>query len=223
MLDEEWVPVAGFDKYIISTHGRVANERTGKILKVFYNPYPFVSLHRDGRQHSRSVHRLMGFAFLGDVTHLHVRHKDSDIRNTALNNLEAVPPPPPRIHTQGPGRGANRKGIRCQETGEEFPSISAAARAYNIAQTSISQHLLGRMVNVGGWTFVYLDKQLEEQRRPFERISRQYRSPVEHTDTGQAYDSIKEAARALGVPDYIVHHRLRGLTRYAPTWSFKRL
>lgn len=223
-MDEEvWVPVVGFDKYIISTYGRVANAKTKRVLKVFYNPYPFVSLHRDDRQHSRSVHRLMGYAFLGDIANFDVRHKDGNIHNARLDNLEKVPRKQPRIPRQGRGRGSNRKAIYCVETNLAFDSITLAAQYYNISQSAISQYLLGRLKHVGGLTFAYVDPELEAERIAFQRETRAYKNPVEFVNTGTAYDSIRGAAQDLEVSKYIIHHRLEGKTRYMPNWHFKRL
>lgn len=46
--------------------------------------------------------------------------------------------------------------VKCNETGELFPSVSRAAEAYGINRPNLTSHLHGRLPHVGGKTFTVL-------------------------------------------------------------------
>lgn len=93
LADEKWRPVVGFEgKYAVSDRGRVRSLHTGRLLvqRLWNSGYPSVQLWAGNKAHSRSVHRLMGEAFLGLVHGLQVNHIDGDKENNRLENLEIV-------------------------------------------------------------------------------------------------------------------------------------
>lgn len=81
---EVWLPAWGFeDHYEVSTHGRVRNRRTGRILAAS-GRYPSVSLA--GR--TVAIHQLMGETFLGGAWPGQVvLHDDDDKSNNWIANL----------------------------------------------------------------------------------------------------------------------------------------
>lgn len=88
---EKWKEIPYFPKYSISDHGRVRYNRTGRILAQSENQYGVVciGLMRDGRQHHRSVSKLVASAFIPN--HLEVFdtaiNLDGDRRNNHKDNL----------------------------------------------------------------------------------------------------------------------------------------
>lgn len=93
---EQWKPVVGFPDYEVSDHGHVVSHKKSKarVLRPFLSgrqgqEHPAVSLHRDGRGHTRNVHRLVIEAFIGPRPQdLEVRHLDGDRMNPKLSNLQ---------------------------------------------------------------------------------------------------------------------------------------
>lgn len=90
--DEQWrpLPFPWVDHYEVSTHGRVRNSSTDKILKPWPGfgkngcHYMKVHLYSRGQRHAYFVHRLVAFCFL------EVDHKDRRRDNNMLDNLEVV-------------------------------------------------------------------------------------------------------------------------------------
>ncbi|MHB9005282.1 MAG: NUMOD4 motif-containing HNH endonuclease [Coriobacteriia bacterium] len=91
-----WAPVPGFETlYEVSTLGEVRRphrKKTGKpgqpLSNSVHQGYPRVVLYRDGRRHTRNVHRLVALAFLGaPEPGVEVCHKDGDRMNPRLENL----------------------------------------------------------------------------------------------------------------------------------------
>lgn len=100
---EEWLPVVGYEGlYEVSNHGRVRSlERTcgdrwgnqrrvrQRVMVLYTNRggYLQVGLHREYRQKTRTVHRLVAAAFLGPTDAAVVRHLDGSRDNNHASNL----------------------------------------------------------------------------------------------------------------------------------------
>lgn len=86
--------IEDFPLYEVSDAGQVRNKRTGRILKQFDNGRDsmFVTLRDGGRQHSKSVRRLVAVAFLGDPMNDDVAIPlDGDHSNNRADNLAWKP------------------------------------------------------------------------------------------------------------------------------------
>ena len=88
-----WKPYPELDKYLVSNTGEVKHKRTNRIVngsKV--NGYRFVLLRRDdGTKRNCLVHRLVAETFLENPEKKPVvNHKDTNILNNHLSNLEWV-------------------------------------------------------------------------------------------------------------------------------------
>lgn len=105
-MKEQWKDIVGFSKYEVSNLGQIRNKKTGRILKQAHQNtgYTIVSLRRDGRTISHSVHRLVMEAFepRPDADKYDVNHKDWDKTNNHLDNLEWTTRQENLIHGAGP-------------------------------------------------------------------------------------------------------------------------
>jgi hypothetical protein len=88
-----WKPHPELDKYLVSNTGEVKHKRTNRILKGSkVNGYRFVNLHNDDdTKRNCLIHRLVAETFLENPKNKPVvNHKDTNILNNNLNNLEWV-------------------------------------------------------------------------------------------------------------------------------------
>lgn len=86
-------PIVDFPKYEVSSSGVV--RRFGKELKQQNHPqgYKLVTLRKQGKQHSRTVHRIVAKTFLGEPQDsLEVNHKNGIKTDNSVENLEWVTP-----------------------------------------------------------------------------------------------------------------------------------
>lgn len=88
-MSERWENIPGFERYQVSDHGRVRNGRTGRILRPgARNGYQSVSLSREGRGHTFTIHRLVATAFIPNPNGLpYVLHGDDNPSNNHFKNL----------------------------------------------------------------------------------------------------------------------------------------
>ena len=101
---EIWKPVVGLeDYYMVSSIGRVrsldreVNDRRGSrlikgvILRTSKTrgDYECVSLYKDGKKRTKTIHRLVCEAFIPNPNNLpEVNHKDENKNNNSVSNLE---------------------------------------------------------------------------------------------------------------------------------------
>ena len=104
-MEEIWAPVKGFEGlYEVSSLGRVKNCRFNKIKKARIRAkYYSVTLFKEGKLKSVTVHRIMAEAFLDNKKEC-VNHIDGNRLNNNLNNLEWVSHRENSVH-----RDLNRK------------------------------------------------------------------------------------------------------------------
>ena len=97
---ELWLPVAGFDWYEVSNHGRLRRIKgcpgghAGLITHVQVCPkgdYLQYRMRLGGKKTARYIHRLVAEHFVdGQAEGLEVNHKDGDKQNNRWTNLEWV-------------------------------------------------------------------------------------------------------------------------------------
>ncbi len=87
---EIWRSIDGYDNYEVSTHGRVRNATTARILKQHLRKegYYRVSLSKDGQVKRFEIHRLVATEFIANSDEKNlVDHIDHDTTNNHVSNL----------------------------------------------------------------------------------------------------------------------------------------
>lgn len=91
--DETWRDISGFPDYQASDCGRIRSRKTGAWQVLRQTPhrgngYLVISPRVGGRYVTRSVHRLITSAFLGDAADRDVNHINGNMHDNRLENLE---------------------------------------------------------------------------------------------------------------------------------------
>jgi hypothetical protein len=87
---EQWRLISGYDKYEVSSHGRVRINTNCHIMKqaVDKDGYKIIGLTQDKKRKTHKVHRLVGFAFLDKKNEdIEIDHMDHNRSNNMLDNL----------------------------------------------------------------------------------------------------------------------------------------
>lgn len=100
---DDWRDIAGFEGYYeISRNGVIRSKDRfverghkcrdkGRIIKINIQKgyYPMVGLSKNGKSHTKLVHRLLAIAFIPNPENKpQVNHKDGNKQNNELSNLE---------------------------------------------------------------------------------------------------------------------------------------
>ena len=157
---ELWKDIIGFDKYQVSSWGRVKSYKrckSGKILKNTINNrgYSLVPLYKNGKKYLKSVHRLVleNFNPIENMSQLEVNHKDENKQNNNLDNLEWI------THKQNVNYGTAKirkstkqsEKIICIDTGIIYDSIRIASETTGINYGNISSACNHRIKTAGGY------------------------------------------------------------------------
>lgn len=149
-----WKTINGFEDYEISDDGRVRNGTTGRVLRTTYRNMrgETVGLRKNGRTYFKLIHRLVAEAFIeeSDRDGSLVTHKDNDINNNVVDNLEYSTRSRIIKRSYDEGRKVPRnKGRRILvvETGKIYNSIAECSRDIGLSKSSISKCLNYRFYN----------------------------------------------------------------------------
>lgn len=121
---ERWAELGG--GYSVSSYGRVIGPR-GELKYYDAQGYKIVRVNKV----RHSVHRLVASAFIPNPDNKPiVNHIDGDRSNNNIDNLEWATALENNMHGIyiSPVGNRPRCKVKCVETGEEYPSISEAAR-----------------------------------------------------------------------------------------------
>lgn len=161
-IEEEWVVVRGFDSHMISNLGRVCNWKSGTLLRPRPSGWGYlqVVLYRNGRTHTKSIHKMVAEAFVpGWDTGLEVNHIDGDKTNNVETNLEWVTKSMNNTHAIRTGlRKPRGTAVEIVETGERFESVKSCAEFLNVWPTEIVSVAKGRRPRVKGYRIRYVER-----------------------------------------------------------------
>lgn len=143
--NEKWVKIKDFPIYSVSSHGRVMNTNTKRLLKPVIsssNGYYEVNLYKERKGHVKQIHRLVYSSFYpeDDLTGFVINHKDGNKLNNLLSNLEKITYQQNNLHAE-----YNIKTHSCSKAiyqikeGQiiaEFPSAAEAHRQTKIHNIS---------------------------------------------------------------------------------------
>lgn len=162
-MEEIWKPVAvkGFEsKYEVSNLGRVKSIGTYNtckkgILTPMIDPsgYEHVMLFNNGIRKDVSVHRLVALTFIPNSSGLrYVNHKDENIRNNNVENLEWC------TNAYNLAYSVGKTVEQYSKEGElirVFNTIADASKELNIPTTNISKCCKGLRKSAGNFVWKY--------------------------------------------------------------------
>jgi len=172
MVEENWKPIEGFSRYLISNLGRIKTIITNNILKAHPNAkgYLIVKARNDsGLLKNLKLHRCVAMAFIGDPTddRNKVNHKDGIKTNNRYDNLEWVNTAENNKHAWDNNLIGSRVPITVTDlyTGEKlrFKMASHCATYFNILQKRLNR--LCRNHEIEPWKDRYLFKIEDVKRR----------------------------------------------------------
>jgi HNH endonuclease/NUMOD4 motif-containing protein len=158
---ERWEPILGYEgRYEVSNLGRVRRARDGRVLRHhLVKSYHRASLWDGLRGSNKMVHLLVARAFLGPCPEGHeANHKDGDLDNNRISNLEYVTPSQNVRHSldvlgvkraQGSRHGGARlteelvRALRAEYAQGDVTG-AALARRVGVHQVTMSHMLIGR-------------------------------------------------------------------------------
>lgn len=157
--NECWVDAYDFPNYEVSTHGRIRNKRTGKVLRQTLNGdgYSTITLQVDTKKNKNvGVHRVVAKSFYGNPSEprMQVNHVNSIRDDNHVLNLEWVTPKENVIHAYRHGNldpmiglkraiEVNKRPVRIVETGQVFASLQDCADYLGVTRGNISRVLTG--------------------------------------------------------------------------------
>ena len=169
-LKETWRDVLGFEGlYQVSNIGRVKSLAVkgnkgrllrDRILKQSVRPdgYLSVSLHKDGKQKSFLVHRLVADAHIENPdNHQQVNHKDENKTNNCASNLEWCTPMYNATYGSRNEKISVTKSVPiiCVETGAVFLGLTMAGRFAGVSNQCIWNACNGKRKTAGGYHWKY--------------------------------------------------------------------
>lgn len=229
---EEWRDIAGFeDSYEVSNLGRVRSKEriasngshlSPKIRKGVGSRYRTISLCKENKGINKLIHRLVAEAFIPNPDNLpEVNHKDLDITNNRVDNLEWVSTSYNHMHgiKNKSEKKSYRRQVKCLETQEIFASISAAGRSVNADATQIIESIEAKRC-CKGMTFIYADATLDDESSYLANAHANYqdfhRRPnmknakkLIAIETSQEFDSIATAARFFNCDTATIRNRVK--------------
>lgn len=167
-FNEQWKTITDFPNYEVSDQGRVRNKTTKKLRSFSYNHgYPQVDLYPG--QQTRTIHRLVADAFLGEHPGMQVNHIDGNKKNNCIENLEWCTASENNQHAYNSNLRVPPKGksVRIIETGETFRSITKCAEAINGDVQNVSACLKGKRSTCNGLHFEYATEKNKKEGKPF--------------------------------------------------------
>lgn len=161
-MTETWKALAGFPAYEGSTTGQIRNAATKCIrsLTIQKDGYEYVTMRRDGKYWSRSIHRLIALTFIDNPDNLPtVNHKNWDRTDNNVDNLEwasrsnqVLHQPRPRNRSKGSSRPVWKCDVLTRERLFMYGSVRDAAEAMGTKHNSV---ITSNMSSAFGYLWCY--------------------------------------------------------------------
>lgn len=114
----------------------------------------------------------------------------------------------------------SKRQVICYDTKEVFESTIAAAEKYQVAHTNISR-ACRNCIKVKGKYFVYLDEYSENWRpRTDGRTNESKKAKVLCQETGQEFESVREAARTMKITPSLISRCCNGILKSTHNYHF---
>jgi len=212
--------------YFVSNEGEIISFVSGrpKILKTWPNQHGHRMLRTRGDRKIKLVHRLVAEAFVPNPEgYPIVRHLDDDPENNYYRNLAWGTQKDNRDDSVRNGNDF-RKEVYCYEDDRYFRSCADAARYYGIDKPEMTLCCQGNVHAAKGKHFCYadeLDKKLKDTEWLKERTQFKPVIAIAPDGTRRRYNSRKEAAEDLGIPDCGISSVLTGHLKHTHGWRFE--
>lgn len=161
-----WKPIQNFeDLYEINENGDIRSKnpryKNKELLKQSINSkgYKVVTLCREGKQKTFTVHRLVALAFIPNPNNLPcVNHKDEIKINNNISNLEWCSYYYNNTYGERLTKSSLKKGkpVRCIEENKIYPNAHIASKITKISQSSIWCCCSGKRNSAGGYHWEYV-------------------------------------------------------------------
>lgn len=165
-VNEIWLPISGFDGYLISNLGRVFSRKTNRVLQPLNNGdgYLQVNLYKSDGVYRKYIHRLVLEAFcpIADNT-LEANHINGSKEDNRLANLSWVTSSENKRHSVyqlGNYHGGKRKPVsqltRDGRLVAEYKSAWEASRETGVDRRNICRCAIGSRNHAGGYKWSFL-------------------------------------------------------------------
>ena len=157
---ENFVPIKGYEEYLISKEGKIYSPKTHKLLGIRdRGGYLAFTVCVNNKRKDLFLHRALAVTFIPNPENLpFINHKDGNKHNNVLNNLEWCTGSQNVQH-------AYDTGLRkCKKVGQykngvlikEYINCMEASKAMKLNYASIWYVLNGRNKNAGGYEWKYI-------------------------------------------------------------------
>ena len=161
--NEVWRDIPGWEGlYQVSNLGRIRSIRVRLIKPYDARGYRVATLHSGDRMERAGVHRFVAQAFIPNPEGKEqVNHINGDKADNSVENLEWVTCQENNLHrcrVLGGGGGREERPVVCLDTGEWFPSITAAADATDSKMCKILLCCQGKRKHHNGRAWAYAEE-----------------------------------------------------------------
>lgn len=220
--------IPGHYYYYVTNYGDVISfmQREPRLLKTWSNKvgHLYVGIsNENGTTEKYLVHRLVAEAFIPNpnnypvVRHLNDIPWDNRIENLAWGTQKD------NVADMYRNGNAYVKAVYCFENGKTYDSCADAARDTGVFKSQITTCCQGKTGTANGLHFCYLDEKEEKMNDPlWLRIRNGYKSIIAISKDGNQirFNSRKEAAETLGIPDCGISSVVNGKLKHTHGWTF---